>query len=120
VYNETAISRNHIELQTLLRICCLPNVVGVKESSGVVVFTRALLAVKNGVPVFQGWENLLLDTPGIDGFIGPLANLEPALSNTMLTALCERYGLFHDDWYLWVKKELHKRGIISSERIIDS
>ncbi|MGH3976076.1 MAG: dihydrodipicolinate synthase family protein, partial [Pseudonocardiaceae bacterium] len=34
IYNEAAISGNRIELDTLMRICQLPGVVGIKESSG--------------------------------------------------------------------------------------
>ncbi|MFE2555684.1 dihydrodipicolinate synthase family protein [Streptomyces sp. NPDC059352] len=125
LYNEEALSGNRIEFDTLLRICEIPGIVGIKESSGDAAFTRKTAEAGTGIPVFEGWENLLVDARGIDGFIGPLANLEPALCNAMLVdptperqaeinAVCERYGVFLDDWYSWVKKELHRRGVISS------
>ncbi|MBT3073044.1 MULTISPECIES: dihydrodipicolinate synthase family protein [Streptomyces] len=126
LYNEEALSGNRIEYDTLLRICSeIPGVVGIKESSGDPAFTRRMASAGTDVPVFEGWENLLVDAAGIDGFIGPLANLEPALCNAMLVdptpdrqseinAVCKRYGVFEDDWYRWVKKELHTRGVIDS------
>ncbi|MEU3688866.1 dihydrodipicolinate synthase family protein [Streptomyces narbonensis] len=125
LYNEEALSSNRIEFETLLRICEIPGIVGIKESSGDAAFTRRTAGAGTGIPVFEGWENLLADAYGIDGFIGPLANLEPGLCNRMLAdptldrqaevnAVCERYGVFRDDWYRWVKKELHRRGVIGS------
>ncbi|MFB7590601.1 dihydrodipicolinate synthase family protein [Streptomyces sp. NPDC056169] len=125
LYNEEALSGNRIEFDTLLRICEIPGIVGIKESSGDAAFTRRMAEAKTGIPVFEGWENLLVDARGIDGFIGPLANIEPALCNRMLVdptperqaeinTVCEQYGVFLDDWYRWVKKELHSRGVISS------
>ncbi|MFE2012720.1 dihydrodipicolinate synthase family protein [Streptomyces sp. NPDC059491] len=126
LYNEEALSGNRIAFETLLRICKeIPGIVGIKESSGDAAFTREMAEAGTGIPVFEGWENLLVDARGIQGFIGPLANLEPGLCNAMLVdptpdrqaeinTVCERYGVFRDDWYRWVKKELHRRGVISS------
>ncbi|MEY9214941.1 dihydrodipicolinate synthase family protein [Thermobifida halotolerans] len=126
LYNEEAVSGNRIEYETMLRLCELPGVVGVKESSGSPEFTRKLAAAGTGVPVFEGWENLLLASAGIDGFVGPLANLEPGLCNAMLVdptpdrqevinAVCENYGVFEDDWYARVKQELGRRGVITPQ-----
>lgn len=128
VYNEAAISGNTIELDTLLRIFALPGVVGVKESSGSAELTRRIVAADHTVPVFEGWENLLLQVPGVAGFIGPLANLEPELCNAMLVdptpdrqaeidAACQRFGLFEKNWYRFVKKELSGRGVISTDLV---
>ncbi|MFF5921483.1 dihydrodipicolinate synthase family protein [Streptomyces flavochromogenes] len=129
LYNEEALSGNRIEFDTLIRICKeIPGIVGIKESSGDAAFTRNMAEAGTGIPVFEGWENLLVDARGIDGFIGPLANLEPSLCNAMLVdptpdrqaeinTVCERYGVFKDDWYRWVKKELHRRGVISSPTV---
>ncbi|WP_055601598.1 dihydrodipicolinate synthase family protein [Streptomyces aureus] len=129
LYNEEALSGNRIEFDTLIRICKeIPGIVGIKESSGDAAFTRNMAEAGTGIPVFEGWENLLVDARGIDGFIGPLANLEPSLCNAMLVdptpdrqaeinAVCERYGVFKDDWYRWVKKELHQRGVIASPTV---
>lgn len=133
VYNEKALSGNQIELDTLVRVCALPGVVGIKESSGSAEFTRKLVAAVPGIPVFEGWENLLHEVTGpggVAGFIGPLANLEPGLANAMLAepserrqgeidATCERYGLFNDDWYRHLKKELHRRGVIDTDAVVE-
>ncbi|WP_017624073.1 dihydrodipicolinate synthase family protein [Nocardiopsis chromatogenes] len=126
VYNEEPVSQNRASLVTLLRICDLPGVAAVKESSGKAELTRALVAAGTGVPVFQGWEDRVASTPAVDGLIGPLANLEPGLCNTLLAdpgeplqrivvAVCELFGLFRDDWYLRVKRELARRGVIEDE-----
>jgi 4-hydroxy-tetrahydrodipicolinate synthase len=129
VYNEAAISGNHIELDTLVRICQLPGVAGIKESSGDPEFTKRMVVTIPGVPVFEGWEHLLLDVPDVLGFIGPLANLDPALCNRMLVApsvelqaeiteACHRYGVLADDWYHRVKSELRSRGILETDRVV--
>jgi 4-hydroxy-tetrahydrodipicolinate synthase len=128
LYNEEALSGNRIEYDTLLVLCQLPGIVGIKESSGDAAFTRKMAEAGTGVPVFEGWENLITAATGIHGFIGPLANLEPALCNAVLVdptpdrqaevnTVCEHYGVFKDDWYRWVKKELHDRGIIATPAI---
>ncbi len=129
LYNESALSGNQIEVDTLRRICELPDVVGIKESSGSAELTREIVAALPGVPVFEGWENLLIHADGVAGFIGPLANLEPALCNAMLAGptptlqaaidtACKRYGLFRDDWYRWVKRELHRRGVLGTDVVV--
>ncbi|HEX6077875.1 MAG TPA: dihydrodipicolinate synthase family protein [Micromonosporaceae bacterium] len=130
LYNEAELSGTTIELDTLLRICQLAGIVGIKESSGSAEFTRKLLETDLGIPVFEGWENLLYEVRGVAGFIGPLANVEPQLCMQMLehpsaelqnriNAACTRYGLFRDDWYRWLKQELHARKIISTDRIVE-
>jgi 4-hydroxy-tetrahydrodipicolinate synthase len=126
VYNEEALSGNRIEAATLERICRLPGVVGVKESSGDPAFTRRLVAAGLAAPVFEGWENLLSQVPGVAGFIGPLANLEPALCAALLRdptaelqaevdTACESYGILRDDWFLHVKRALVERGVIATD-----
>lgn len=129
VYHESVLSGNRIEVDTLRRICELPDVVGIKESSGSAELTREIVATLPGIPVFEGWENLLIHATGTAGFIGPLANLEPALCNAMLAeptpalqaaidAACERYQLFRADWYRWVKRELHRRGVLDTDVVV--
>ncbi|WP_371498804.1 dihydrodipicolinate synthase family protein [Kitasatospora sp. NBC_00374] len=128
LYNEEAVSGNKIELETLLRICELPGIVGIKESSGSAEYTRRAAAGLT-IPVFEGWENLLSDVPGVAGMIGPLANLDPALCNAVLVdpapevqkrvdEACERYGIFRDDWYRYVKQELHRREVIAFPDVV--
>ena len=131
VYNEEALSGNRIEAGTLARICRLPGVIGLKESSGDPEFTRRLVAAGLEVPVFEGWENLLSQVPGVAGFIGPLANLEPALCTALLRhptptlqaevdKACETYGILRDDWYLHVKRALVARGVIGTDTTAES
>lgn len=129
IYNEAAISGNHIEPATLVKICRWPEIVGIKESSGKPELTRRIVAELPETPIFEGWENLLLEARGVAGFIGPLANLEPALCNAMLADLtaahqaqiddaCARYGVLTEDWYRPVKAELVRRGVIDSDRVV--
>jgi 4-hydroxy-tetrahydrodipicolinate synthase len=129
IYNEASISKNAIELSTLVEICKLPDVVGIKESSGSAEFTRSLIEARTGVPVFQGWENLFLESRGVDGYVAPLANLDPQLCRRMfeapsadlqtsITAACEAFGLFREDWYVWIKRELLRRGVIQTDKVV--
>lgn len=130
VYNESAVSGNSLELATLLRICALPAVAGVKDSAGSAPFTRELITAGPGVPVFAGLEHLLLESGPVDGYVVALANVEPALCAALfaeptkeraaeLAAACTRYGLDRDDWYRALKGELHRRGVLESDRTVD-
>lgn len=127
VYHESAVSGNTLELATLLRVCALPGVAGVKDSAGDTGFTRALIAAGPGVPVVQGLEHLLLESGPVDGWVVALANVEPELCRALLTdrgderaeqlrAACERYGLERDDWYRSLKTELLRRSVIETDR----
>ncbi|GHB31158.1 hypothetical protein GCM10010331_17010 [Streptomyces xanthochromogenes] len=127
VYHEHAVSRNVIELDTLLRVCRIPGVAGVKDSAGAASFTRELIAARPGVPVAQGLERLLLDSGPVDGCVLALANVEPALCAALfadpgelgaaeLKDACEKYGLDRDDWFRALKTELKQRGVLRSDR----
>ncbi len=129
IYNEKAISGNSIEYETIERICRLGNIVGIKEASGSVDFTKRLVDSGLEVPVFQGWEHLCYQSKGVDGYIVPLANLEPRVCSEMLRnptakmqseidSLCKGYNILGDDWYIFLKKELQQRGTITTERVI--
>ncbi|MGW1073366.1 dihydrodipicolinate synthase family protein [Streptomyces sp. NPDC002537] len=131
VYHEHMVSGTPLDVEALHEVCALPGIAGVKDSSGSAEFTRKLLEnLANpestaGVPVFQGWEHLIGQVPGVQGFVGPLANLEPSVCAEALAAgaedaqrrvdaLSERYRLLADDWYLHVKVELVRRGVIGT------
>lgn len=129
IYNEKTISGNSIEYDTIFRIFRLGNIVGIKEASGSADFTRRLVDSGIEVPVFQGWEYLCYQSKGVDGYILPLANLEPRICSEMLknptaekqeeiNSLCKKYNITGDDWYVFLKKELHQRGIITTERTV--
>lgn len=129
VYHESAVSGNSLRLDTLLRVCELAGVVAVKDSSGSAKFTRRLIAAAPEVSVFQGIEALLPEAGDVDGYIVALANVEPALCAALfaepsaaraaeMQAACERYGLARSDWYHMIKSELHRRGVLTTARII--
>jgi 4-hydroxy-tetrahydrodipicolinate synthase len=129
VYNESAVSANTIKLTTLQRICALPGVVAVKESSGDVEFTRRLMAANPGVAVWQGREHLLLPSNGVDGYVLSLANVEPALCKAMFEApsaelaaqidkACQAYQLDGAEWYRQLKSKLRERKVILSARCV--
>lgn len=127
VHNEPKLTGTALSLETLIALCRQDFVVGVKESSGSVELTRALVAAGTGVPVFQGWEHLCAaTTPGVQGYILPLSNLEPALCRIMLESPDEQlqaeiarhvaaHDLLGDQWYLGLKRELRRRGVILDE-----
>ena len=128
LYNEPKLTGRRLSADTLVALCRSGLLAGVKDSSGDVEITRALVAARTGVPVFQGWENLCqVTTPGVDGYILPLSNLEPALCRAMWEAPgatlqgemlehCSAHDLLGEHWYLGLKRELYRRGIISSDR----
>ena len=129
IYNEHAISGNSISFETITKICRLGNIIGIKEASGSAKFTQRLVQAKLNVPIFQGWEHLCFESKGVEGYILPLSNLEPKLCFEMLQhltlekqreidALCKKYNITSNDWYAWLKRELHQRKIISTERVI--
>ena len=129
IYNEHAISGNSISFETIVKICKLGNIVGIKEASGSADFTQKLVQAKLNVPIFQGWEHLCFESNGVEGYILPLLNLEPKFCLEMLenptqekqqeiNQLCEKYNISGEDWFVFLKKELYKRGIITTERVI--
>ncbi len=129
IYNEHAISGNSINFETIVKICQLGNVIGIKEARGSAVFTQKLVQAKLNIPIFQGWEHLCFASKGVEGYVLPLSNLEPKLCFEMLQhptpekqreidALCKKYNIIGNDWYAWLKKELHQRAIITTEKVI--
>jgi 4-hydroxy-tetrahydrodipicolinate synthase len=130
LYNEPKLTGRRLRPETLVALCRSGLLVGVKDSSGEVDVTRALVAADTGVPVFQGWEHLCQDTtPGVDGYILPLSNLEPALCRAMWQAPsatlqaemlehCATHDLLGERWYVGLKRELSRRGVIASDRLV--
>ncbi|WP_285609846.1 dihydrodipicolinate synthase family protein [Actinokineospora globicatena] len=123
VYHESTVTGNLLDPATLLRVCELEGVVAVKDSGGDPAATRRLLAAAPPVAVWQGYEDLVGDTPGVDGYVLALANLEPELCARYasghvgpadLDAACERYRLAAPDWYRHVKEHLCRWGTIST------
>jgi 4-hydroxy-tetrahydrodipicolinate synthase len=123
LYNAPRLTGTAMTVETLVDLCRDGGVVGLKDSGGAPEATRDLVSAATGVPVFQGWEHLCEATPGVDGYVLPLSNLEPALCRAMLDrpgpALqaeidrqCARHDLLGDEWYLGIKRELRRRGVI--------
>ncbi|MFC3149671.1 dihydrodipicolinate synthase family protein [Litoribrevibacter euphylliae] len=135
IYNESELSNNKTTPETLIKISELSNVVGIKESSNSDEFNaiRALLQA-NGLKVYQGWENRIVDDELADGNICSLSNLYPKLClqatqnespkvkselKSEINTLCERHQLFAEDWYAYIKQFLNKAGVISSSSCIE-
>ncbi|MEU3605658.1 dihydrodipicolinate synthase family protein [Streptomyces sp. NPDC035033] len=131
LYNESVVSGVELDLGTLVAVCSLPGVVGVKESSRDPGVTRRLVDEAGDVDVYQGWEDLLTATPGVAGLIGPLALIEPelcggfaarptpALQETV-TDTCRRLGLFEPDYVARTKQALVRRGVLRTAATADA
>jgi 4-hydroxy-tetrahydrodipicolinate synthase len=130
LYNEPKLTGTAMTLDTMVELCRGGSVVGIKDSSGSIELTRALLAARTGVPVFQGWEHLCLAcTPGVQGYILPLSNLEAGLCRAMfaeptadrqeaMDRHCAAHDLLGDRWYAGLKRELQRRGVIADPRLV--
>lgn len=127
IYNESHLSGVTMNVHTIRRVCELGGVAAIKDSSGAIDTGRELVATA-GVPVFQGWEQLLADSAPFAGSAVGLANLEPALcaraqgdpSVTSAHAVADavrRYGLDGPTWYRGVKRELVRRSVIRTSAI---
>ncbi len=127
IYNESALSGNACSLDVLLKCCALAGVIGVKESSGVAATAADLLEAEVAVPVYQGWEHLIGQPPGLAGCAVSLSNIEPAWCRELAEAPSARaresvdrayvqYRLDADDWYRHLKIELVRRSVLSSSR----
>ena len=118
-------------VQALCRLCQLPRVLGIKESSRQPDIVRALNQCALPCGVLQGWEDLLWQAPGADGHAVALSNLEIAACARMRSSPSERlqhqidqwckdYQPFDDDWYAAIKRELHQRGLLSTALTADA
>ncbi len=132
IYNKEMMCGTAIELNTLIKLSKIKNVVAIKEGSANPRFTQKVLDSIKRISIMQAWDNLL---PGVrtHGSIVPLSNLEPKLCKTSLginnkkvqekiNKTVVKYHLEAENptWYKDVKKELVKRGIISTSVCIKS
>lgn len=126
VYNQQSDGTAKEVIDTLAAICRLDRIVAIKESSRRSEVVVGLASRDLPSAVFQGWEDLLLQAPGPDGNAVALANLEAEICASMhrspsvqnqraINVLCERYHLFEEDWYMSLKTELWRRGILSTK-----
>lgn len=126
IYNENSLSNNVIETDTLINTSKLERVVGIKESMNH-DFDKNVVSTlkKNGISIYQGWENRIVNDDLSDGNICSLSNLYPDIclkaaqsnSDNMLSTvenLCLKNGIYEEHWYKYIKKHLHASNIIST------
>lgn len=129
VYDEVEQSGNSLELSTLLEICGLPGVVGVKDSQGDGQRWTALLAAGPDVVLWLGREELIGSAPVADGVLLAVANLVPDLCQRwwrskeaalaeQIGDVCLEHSLFDPDWYVKVKDALRAAGHIAHDNLI--
>jgi 4-hydroxy-tetrahydrodipicolinate synthase len=107
----------------------LKNLIAIKDSTRNLDFFNKILKAKSQlsspVSIYQGMEDLLIESKDCDGYILALANLEPELCKKMydnlsadndkkIKSLFKKYNLGGDEWFLTLKSELTKRDIIKS------
>jgi 4-hydroxy-tetrahydrodipicolinate synthase len=132
IYNESTLSGNTTGFDTLLAIAELPRVVGIKDSAEGGRDAAQIEALRaHGLAYYAGWEQQLATGLPVDGCVVSLANLEPALCRVALLSaapavaqevarLSDVYALSSDDWYRHVKAALRARGVIASNRTVDT
>ena len=84
LYNMPSLTKTSFEPETVLRAAELPNVRGIKDSSGQIEYLRAIIDLMKGHPEFtilEGPEELLLESLriGANGGVNGGANLLPKL-----------------------------------------
>ncbi|MBO0797338.1 MAG: dihydrodipicolinate synthase family protein, partial [Blastocatellia bacterium] len=125
LYHQESDAPVDLIVEILIEICRLDRVVGIKESS-----RRPELAIRlrervAHCAIFQGWEDLCYESRGVDGNALALSNIEAGLCAEMsvaptpekqqsTNALCEKFRLFDDAWYVHLKTELWNRGILAT------
>ena len=83
----------------------------------------------NGVAVYQGWENRIVNDELSNGNICSLSNLYPdicsqaanATSNELVSVvndLCKKVGIYEDNWYEHIKAHLLASGVISTDLVL--
>lgn len=132
IYNESALSGNDTDFDTLLAVADLPRVVGIKDSVPAGRDAAQIAALRGrGLAYYLGWEHQLATGVAADGNVVSLANLEPALCrlgwhsadpavHAELVRLSDVYALGAEDWYMHVKRALKSRGVIVSDRAVAS
>lgn len=131
IYHEHMLSCSRIAPDTLARLCQVPGIVGIKDSSGEAPQTRQLVLNAEPVPIFQGWEHLCHEVPEVAGYILPLSNLEPQLCAEMLRTpadallraridlLCKQHELLGPEWFRRLKTALKQQGLINHDLCVE-
>ncbi|MFY9484487.1 MAG: dihydrodipicolinate synthase family protein [Patescibacteria group bacterium] len=126
-YNSQDNSLENIE--DIVQLNKLDKIVGIKDSSQNPELMQKMIEMRKvnklEMAIFQGMDNLLGNSYGCDGYMVSLANLEPQFcremfetqSETINQKILEKFNKFHlgdNEWYLYIKKELVRRGILRS------
>lgn len=111
----------------------LDKIIAIKDSSENMKFFKELVDLKKKgkikIDLLQGMENNLLESKGCDGYIVSLANVNPKLCKKMLKEQSEevnkeimrdfnKYKLGDEKWYISLKEELVKKGILRSSEVV--
>ena len=92
VYNIPGRTAQNMELETLLRLMELPEIIGVKEATGIISsIMRVIESARPGFIVLSGDDNLTLPTIALGGHgvISVVSNLLPTLINELTQAALE-------------------------------
>ena len=100
LYNMPGLTRLHIDVDTILSLLKLPNVVGVKDSSGNMKYFKQLCKSVTDFPVFNGPEELLADSLdlGGNGGVSGGANLFPKIYVVLYNAHREKNDLLVQEY----------------------
>lgn len=119
-----------LDVNYINKVCSHKKVVGLKDSSMDKDFINKLVKTKDDSwDLYQGMEDLIKDSTGVDGYFISLANVEPEFcanlkSNKEINVnkiknFINKYNLKDDNWYAYLKKELENRDIISSSEPVN-
>lgn len=130
IYNETSLSQNTAQLETLIEISTLPRVIGIKDSPPELRSQADIDWLRHqGLAYYLGWEHWLSTGLYSDGQTVSLANLEPAVCylaarssdpavREFIGELTVKFGLDQEDWYRHIKDELMARGVLLSNQTV--
>nr|WP_019366150.1 dihydrodipicolinate synthase family protein [Pseudomonas luteola] len=129
IYNETSLSKNNADLQTLTEIAKLERVLGIKDSPPSIRDKNDINILReSGLRYFVGWEHRLDADKNVDGNIVSLSNLKPEISllatqlppgmlKNEIQRLSEFYSLEDEQWFRYIKAHLNNFGVLSTNQL---
>jgi 4-hydroxy-tetrahydrodipicolinate synthase len=128
LYHENAFAKALLDSTALTAITQQCDIAAIKDSSGITGADTPWSRLPS-IRRFQGNETLLC-SDGADGAIVGLANLEPTLVRQALAAKPQaaesiaaavtRHRLLDPRWYHHLKRELHRRRVITSSALLEA
>lgn len=131
IYNESALSDNVMDFDSLLEVSKLNNVWGIKDSPNMTRPEEEILDLrKAGMTYLIGWEEDLHEGKPNDGNIVSMANMRPDLctedafgsrnnfKKKLVQEAIDEFRLSEYDWYRYIKDILYQRGSISSPSLV--